>query len=113
MIRVLKENIIQLKSIARTVCRQAIKMVGQAVTGHIGGSLSCCDVLVALYFNVLNIEPSEPNRPDRDRLVLWKGRATPATETMVKRVYKMQGWDERKIPKPETLKKLGLKKVGL
>lgn len=41
--------------------------------GHVGGSLSCADILVALFFNQLSIDPSNPKWEDRDRFVLSKG----------------------------------------
>ena len=41
--------------------------------GHVGGSLSCADILTALYFNHLRIDPANPKWEDRDRFVLSKG----------------------------------------
>jgi transketolase len=41
--------------------------------GHVGGSLSCADILTALFFNQLSIDPSNPKWEDRDRFVLSKG----------------------------------------
>lgn len=46
--------------------------------GHPGGSLSATDVLTALVFDELKIDPADPARPERDRLVLSKGHAAPA-----------------------------------
>ena len=71
------KEISRLKSIAKQLRCEAIKMVGRAGTGHIGGSLSCCEILTALYFSVLEIDPSNPQWPDRDRFILCKGHATP------------------------------------
>ena len=58
--------------------RSALEMVYRATSGHIGGSLSLCEILSVLYFNVMNIKPEEPRWPDRDRFVLSKGHCTPA-----------------------------------
>lgn len=55
-----------------------VRMIGEAGSGHPGGSLSCADVLVALYFRVLRVDPGRPDWPDRDRFVLSKGHACPA-----------------------------------
>ncbi len=53
-------------------------MVGRAGSGHPGGSLSCADIIAALYFgDVLRVEPDQPNWPGRDRFVLSKGHAAP------------------------------------
>ena len=48
-----------------------------AKSGHPGGSLSISDVLAYLYFKEMNIDPANPNWPDRDRLVLSKGHTAP------------------------------------
>ena len=46
-------------------------------TGHPGGSLSVCEILTTLYFTQLNVDPKDPHKADRDRLVLCKGHAVP------------------------------------
>ena len=46
--------------------------------GHIGGSLSVCDVLAVLYGKVMRIDPANPQWPERDKLVCSKGHAGPA-----------------------------------
>lgn len=56
----------------------AVEMVHRAVSGHPGGSLSCMDVLAALYFHVMHINPQNPQDPDRDRFVMSKGHCSPA-----------------------------------
>ena len=77
MRKISSREISRLKSIAKSLQREAIKMVGEAGCGHIGGSLSSCDILAALYFNILNIDPRKPQWVDRDRFILSKGHATP------------------------------------
>ena len=52
--------------------------VHTAASGHIGGSLSAVDAITTLYFNVMNIDPKNPQWPDRDRFVLSKGHCSPA-----------------------------------
>ena len=56
----------------------ALDAVHTAASGHIGGSLSIIDTLTTLYFNVMNVDPANPQDPDRDRFVLSKGHCTPA-----------------------------------
>jgi transketolase len=46
-------------------------------TGHPGGSLSVCEILASLYFKEINVDPKNPELPDRDRVVLCKGHAAP------------------------------------
>lgn len=52
--------------------------VHAAKSGHPGGSLSIADTLTYLYFAKMNVDPADPHRADRDRLVLSKGHAAPA-----------------------------------
>ena len=52
------------------VRRDIIRMTYAAKGGHPGGSLSVTDLVVALLFEELRIDPTQPNWPDRDRLVL-------------------------------------------
>jgi transketolase len=55
-----------------------IDMTYKAQAGHPGGSLSATDVITALYFRVMRIDPARPDWPDRDRFILSKGHACPA-----------------------------------
>lgn len=68
----------ELKEIARRVRVHVVKSTNEAGSGHPGGSLSATDVLTALYFEIMDHRPEEPNWPKRDRLVLSKGHAAPA-----------------------------------
>jgi transketolase len=52
-------------------------MLKPAKSGHPGGSLSSADILATLYFQVMRINPQEPDWPERDRFVLCKGHAAP------------------------------------
>ena len=71
-------NISELKKIANEVRIGIIEEVYSAQSGHPGGSLSIADILTVLYFNEMNIDEKKPNMPNRDRLVLSKGHASPA-----------------------------------
>ena len=55
-----------------------IESVYRAASGHPGGSLSIADLMAYLYFEEMNIDPENPKKADRDRLVLSKGHAAPA-----------------------------------
>ncbi|MEW6172378.1 MAG: transketolase [Bacillota bacterium] len=57
--------------------RYIILMTTAAGSGHPGGSLSATDIVAALYFDVMRIDPKRPDDPDRDRFVLSKGHAAP------------------------------------
>ena len=54
---------------------QVLKMVYQAQSGHIGGAFSAAEMLSALYFHHLRIDPAQPDHPGRDRLLFSKGHA--------------------------------------
>ena len=68
----------ELQRIANNVRIGIIEGVYSAKAGHPGGSLSCADILTYLYFKEMNIDPQNPQKADRDRLVLSKGHAAPA-----------------------------------
>ena len=54
-----------------------IKAVSAAGSGHPGGSLSAADIVTALYFKEMNIDPDDPKKKDRDKFILSKGHAGP------------------------------------
>ena len=59
--------------------KRLVEVVYNAHAGHIGGDLSCLNVMTALYFEVMrNISPADPKNPDRDRFVLSKGHCVEA-----------------------------------
>jgi transketolase len=63
---------------AKQLRADIVKMLYLAKSGHPGGSLSCLEALMALYYGVANIDPRNPQKEDRDRIVLSKGHAGPA-----------------------------------
>lgn len=68
----------ELAVIANKIRRDAVTAVYSAKSGHPGGSLSIADLLALLYFEVMNIDPKNPKKEDRDRFVLSKGHTAPA-----------------------------------
>ena len=66
-----------LQALCKQVRRDIISSVTAAKSGHPGGSLSAVEILVALYFEKMNIDPKQPDMPNRDRFVLSKGHAAP------------------------------------
>jgi transketolase len=96
-----QEKIQELKSISRSIRRHIIEMTTEAGSGHPGGSLSGADILTALYFHVMKVDPQNPDWPDRDRFVLSKGHAAPVLyAALAEKGY---------FPKEELLK---LRKLG-
>ena len=70
-------SIEELKDIAIEMRKTAVTMIHKAQSGHPGGSLSAADLMTALYFKEMNIDPKNPNWEDRDRFVLSKGHVCP------------------------------------
>lgn len=70
-------SIAELKEKAIEMRKTALTMIHKAQSGHPGGSLSAADLMTALYFKEMNIDPSNPNWEDRDRFVLSKGHVCP------------------------------------
>lgn len=71
-------DIKSLEEKALVVRQDIIREVFHAGSGHPGGSLSCADIITALYFAVMHIDPENPKMENRDRFVLSKGHAAPA-----------------------------------
>lgn len=70
-------DIQKLKEIAVTLRKDIIKMLTESASGHPGGSLSAVEILTALYFSEMRVDPNNPRWEDRDRFVLCKGHAAP------------------------------------
>lgn len=67
-----------LRKTANLLRARIIENSHKASMPHLGSCLSCTDILTALYFNVLNIDPKKPRDPERDRFILSKGHGAPA-----------------------------------
>ncbi|MAM09531.1 MAG: transketolase, partial [Rhizobiaceae bacterium] len=63
----------ELRVIANRIRRRDVTAVYEAGAGHIGGEMSVTDLLTALYFYTMKVDPAAPLDPARDRLVLSKG----------------------------------------
>ncbi len=73
------ENKIKLlENRACDIRKLTIQAIGKLGVGHIGGALSLCEILSALYFEVMNIDSNNSKMENRDRLVLSKGHGGPA-----------------------------------
>ena len=68
----------ELQKKAKEIRKTALTMIYYAQSGHPGGSFSAADILAALYFEVMNVDPKRPKWEDRDRFVLSKGHVCPA-----------------------------------
>ncbi len=71
----------ELQVIAGRIRGEIVKLSHRAGTPHLGGSLSCVDMLVATYFGAMVIDPTQPDDPGRDRFILSKGHAATSLYT--------------------------------
>lgn len=76
-----KLDIQRLEQKAKEIRKDILVMLNKAGSGHIGGSLSACDLVTAIFFAKLRYEPANPRWEDRDRFVLSKGHAAPLLYT--------------------------------
>jgi len=72
------EKIQELEGIALRIRWMVLEMIFKAQSGHLGGSFSVAEIVAALYFSELNLDPRNPLWEDRDRLVPSKGHCAPA-----------------------------------
>ena len=77
------KDLAELEALARRGRLHVIETVSHSGAGHVGGPLSAMDMLVALYWRVLDIRPDEPRWPGRDRFVLSKGHSSVALYTVL------------------------------
>lgn len=70
-----RKNVQELKAKAVEIRMELLRMIHRAKTGHTGGSLSNTDILTALYYRVMNIDPSNPKWAERDRFIASKGHS--------------------------------------
>ena len=63
------------KTLAWLIRRNGLEMTHISRGSHIGSVLSVAEIIAVLYTSVLNVDPKEPKKPDRDRLILSKGHA--------------------------------------
>jgi transketolase len=95
-----------------------LDMVTRARSGHLGGPYSAAEILAALYFHQLRLDPARPDWPERDRFILSKGHAAPILyATLARRGFypmeeletfrqlgtRLEGHPDRKLPGVEVV----------
>ena len=68
----------ELQKKAISIRRDILEMLAKAGSGHTGGSLSIVEILIVLYYKLMNVNPKKWKDPDRDKFVLSKGHGCPA-----------------------------------
>lgn len=61
--------------LANRIRQDAVRMARASHASHIGATMSVADIVAVLYSGIANVDPEDPRRPDRDRIVLSKGHA--------------------------------------
>lgn len=74
----MKFNKTQADKLAVQIRKNILRALAAEGKGHVGGSLSIADTFAVLYSGVMNIDPKEPNKKDRDYIVMSKGHCGPA-----------------------------------
>lgn len=96
----------ELMKIACNVRMGIIEGTHSAKSGHPGGSLSSADMYTYLYFKEMNVDPANPDDPDRDRFVLSKGHTAPGLYS----VLAQRGFFP--VEELKTLRKIGSRLQG-
>ena len=81
---------------ARMLRRDVFTMIHQCGDGHPGAALSIADLIAALYFHVLRVDPQNPHWPERDRFILSKGHGCP---TYYAALARRRRWGNRGDPR--------------
>ena len=79
----MRAGVERLRELCRQVRRDILIILNEAGSGHTGGSLSACEMVVTLYFGRMRHDPKNPRWEDRDRFVLSKGHAAPLLYTVL------------------------------
>jgi transketolase len=67
-----------MNQISKNIRKSLLKAIASSSSSHSGSALSIVDILAVLYFKVLNVNPKEPNKKDRDRFISSKGHGSVA-----------------------------------
>lgn len=108
--------ILELEQRARQLRLDVVEMIYGAQSGHPGGSLSAADILAALFFHHLRLDPARPQWPERDRFILSKGHAAPVLYAALagrgffplEELYSLRQLDSRLQGHPDRLKTPGV-----
>jgi len=69
-------TITELERRAQQLRRESLAMIYRRAAGHPGGTLSCAEIMAALFFQKMRLNPAQPDDPTRDRFILSKGHAS-------------------------------------
>ena len=68
----------KIEEMAKQIRIDCVKMTNKAHSGHVGSMLSMAEIISVLYEEILNVDPKNPDMPERDRFILSKGHAAAA-----------------------------------
>jgi transketolase len=84
------------KEVAKQIRIDSVKMTNKAHSGHVGSMLSMAEIVAVLYDGILNVDPKNPDMPDRDRFILSKGHAAAAVySVLAQKGFIPQDWLDR------------------
>ena len=73
----MRKDTLEVRDFANEIAKTTIRMIAGIGKGHVGGSMDLAELIAVLYSEVLNIDPKNPDKADRDRVVMSKGHAGP------------------------------------
>ena len=73
MAKLAENEVLALQKTALNVRKKILRMIKAGKSGHVGGALSAADIVTALYFRVMRVDPDNPRWRERDRFVLSAG----------------------------------------
>lgn len=116
MEKLTSKKVAELEEIARLLRIDSLNLIHRRGAGHPGGALSAAEILAVLYFHVMNLDPHNPNWPERDRFILSKGHASAVLYSALTRrgffpFTELDNWGEVECPHqghPDRLKTPGV-----
>lgn len=69
----MSDRVAELELHAARARRNVVRMIETGHSGHLGGAMSAIDLITALYFDIMNVDPARPDWPERDRFLLSAG----------------------------------------
>jgi transketolase len=98
-----QERISYLEEMAKNLRADSLQLIHRRGAGHPGGALSAAEILSVLYFQVMKIDPQDPQMPERDRFILSKGHASAVLYAALTRrgffnIRELDNWGEVDCP---------------
>ncbi|MBP6038374.1 MAG: transketolase [Candidatus Saccharimonas sp.] len=116
----MQRTVTQIEQIANSMRKDIVTMLEEAGSGHSAGPLGLADIVATLYFDVMNIDPNDPDKPDRDIFFLSNGHCVPVQYAAMaeagffpkSELQTLRKWGSRLQGHPERTKLPGLENTS-